>query len=178
MLKKNNRQQVLEIFFDNPMPSSGFQLREISRIINLAPLSVKKYLDEFVKEKLIRIEKHRVNDYPLYFANREENFKFYKKTNNIKKIYESGLLDHIYDKSLPDVIYLFGSYSLGEDLATSDIDLYVQSKEKKIDLKKFEKILKRKINIFFDDNFNNLSKNLRNNIINGIKLRGYLKIWN
>ena len=43
--------------------------------------------------------------------------------------------------------------------------------------KLFEKKLNRKINIFFSDNFNKLSKELRNNIINGIILKGYLKVF-
>jgi hypothetical protein len=51
------------------------------------------------------------------------------------------------------------------------------AKEEKIDLDKFEKILNRKINLFFSEDFSRLSKELRNNIINGVILKGYLKVF-
>ena len=78
---------------------------------------------------------------------------------------------------MPDTIVLFGSASKGEDIQTSDVDIYVQSSEKKINLETYEKHLNRKINLFFEENFLKLSKELKNNIINGIKLSGYLKIY-
>ena len=46
---------------------------------------------------------------------------------------------------MPDAIILFGSSSKGEDIKESDIDLYLQSEEKKISPDKFEKKLKRRI---------------------------------
>ena len=48
--------------------------------------------------------------------------------------------------------------------------------EKKVNLTRFEKNLKHNINILFEDNINKLSNELFNNIINGIKLHGYLKL--
>lgn len=178
MLKKDNVYRVLEIFFDDPLPEGiGFQLREISRKICLAPKSVKLYLQELVKENLIIQKKHRIHKYPVYYANRDSDyFKFLKRLDIIKKIKESGLLSYLADICMPDVIVLFGSASKGEDIKESDIDLYLMSEEKKIDLKKYEKIIDRKINIFFDPNFNKLSKELKNNIINGDRLNGYLRV--
>ena len=71
MLKKDNNQKVLDVFFDDPLPSGiGFQLREISRKINLAPKSVKIYLEELEKENLVVKKKHRIHQYPIYYANR------------------------------------------------------------------------------------------------------------
>ncbi len=178
MLKKDNRDKVLSIFFEDPLPKGiGFQLREISRKISLAPKSVKLYLDEFEKAKLIRKEKHRIHNYPVYYANREDNyFKFLKRLDIQRRIRESGLLDYLQDVCMPDVIVLFGSASKGEDTKESDIDLYLQCKEKKLDLSKYEKELKRKINILFKINFNKLSDELKSNITNGDKLKGYLRV--
>ncbi len=177
MLKKDNRTKLLEVFFDNPIPEGiGFQLRELSRTIELAPKSVKIYLEELENENLILKKEHRIHKYPIYYANRDnEYFRFLKKLNLIKRIKEIGLLDFLYNKCMPDTIILFGSASKGEDIKTSDIDIYMQSKEKELNLKKYEKELKRKINLFFETNFNKLSKELKNNIINGDKLRGYLR---
>ena len=178
MLKKDNIYRVLEVFFNNPLPTGiGFQLREISRNITLAPKSVKLYLEELEKENLIIKKEHRIHKYPVYYANRDDNyFRLLKKLNIIIRIKESGLLDYLNEKCIPDVIILFGSASKGEDIKDSDIDLYLQCNEKKLNLSKYEKELKRKINIFFEKNFDKLSEELKQNIINGDKLKGYLRI--
>ena len=42
--------------------------------------------------------------------------------------------------------------------------------------KKFEKELNRKINVFFEENFDKLSKELKQNVINGYKLNGFLRV--
>jgi predicted nucleotidyltransferase len=179
MLQKDNRYNILSIFFEDPSPKGiGFQLREISRKTKIAPPSVKKYLNELEKEGLIIKGKHRIHEYPIYYANRDnEYFKFLKKLDIIQKIKEYGLLEYLNDKCIPDSIILFGSASKGEDLKDSDLDLFLLCKEKKLDLIKYEKQLNRKINLFFSENFNKLSKELKNNIINGVILKGYLKVF-
>lgn len=164
---------------EDPLPKGiGFQLREISRRINLAPTSVKNYLNELEKEGLIKKDTHRIHNYPVYSANRDnENFRFLKRLDTIMLIKEYGLLDYLENSCMPDVIILFGSASKGEDLKDSDLDIFVLCKEKKLDLKKYQNKLSRKINIFFSDDFNKLSKELRNNLINGTILKGYLKVF-
>ena len=71
----------MKVFFDDPNPKgAGFQLREISRLIHLAPVSVSRYLDELSKEEYIIKSKHRIHNYPVYWANRaSEKFRFLKK---------------------------------------------------------------------------------------------------
>jgi len=179
MWKDYNKYKILKVFFDDPLPEGiGFQLREISRKINLAPKSVSIYLKKLESEGFIVKKKHRIHNYPVYYANRDsELFKFYKKLDIIYSIKEAGLLNYLYENLMPDAIILFGSASRGDDVKDSDIDIFIQSREKKLNLDKFEKELKRKINVFFESNFNKLSRELKNNIINGIILRGYLKVF-
>ena len=78
---------------------------------------------------------------------------------------------------MPDVIILFGSASKGEDVEGSDVDLFLICKDKKLNLKKYEEKIRRSINIFFSNDFNKLSEELRHNIINGVVLKGYLKVF-
>ncbi|MBI2667022.1 nucleotidyltransferase domain-containing protein [Candidatus Woesearchaeota archaeon] len=179
MLLKDNRSRILRIFFDDPLPAGiGFQLREISRKVQVAPPSVKKYLKELEMEGLIFKKKHRIQGYPVYYANRDNDiFKFTKKIDLLARIKASGLLDHLWDQCLPEVIILFGSASRGEDLKESDIDIFIQSSEVKLHLEKYEKDLQRKINVFFSKEFYQLSKELKNNLLNGVILKGYLKVF-
>ena len=84
------------------------------------------------------------------------------------------------EKYFNPVIILFGSYSRGEDTEESDIDLYIEtpSKIKDACLGPFENKLKRNIQIFNYNNMNNIrGPELKNNIINGIKLNGELEIF-
>ena len=103
--------------------------------------------------------------------------QFLKKINTLKEIKESSLLDYLNDNLMPNLIILFGSASKGEDLEDSDIDLFIECSDKKLDLSKFETKLHRKINLFLSKDFNKLSKELKNNLINGIILKGYLKVY-
>jgi predicted nucleotidyltransferase len=184
MLRKDNRYKILRVFFDNPNPKGvGFQLREISRKVNIAPPSVKKYLDELSKEEgygypLIIKGEHRVHRYPVYMANRaSEYFRFLKKIDMITRLYESRILQYLYEKCIPGAIVLFGSASKGEDLEDSDVDLFLLCKERKLDIGRYEDCLKRRISVLFEENFNKLSKELKNNILNGVILQGYLKVF-
>jgi predicted nucleotidyltransferase len=179
MWENYNKYKVMKVFFYNPLPKGiGFQLREISRKIKLAPKSVSIYLKALEKEGLILKGKHRFLNYPIYYANRDsEMFKLYKKLDMIVSMKETGLLDYLYDNLMPEVIILFGSASKGEDTAESDVDLFVQSRETKLELKKFESLLNRRISIFFSKDFKSLSKELKNNVLNGVILKGYLKVF-
>jgi predicted nucleotidyltransferase len=174
MLSDYNTWKVLGCFFNDPLKEFG--LRELSRISKIAPKSVKNYLKKFLSKKII-IEK-KINKIPVYFANREnKDFIFYKKISNMNIINESGIIDYIYDSCLPDAIILFGSFSRGEDIKDSDIDIYVQSKEKILMLENYEKLIKKRINVLFSSTFDKLSNELKNNLINGKILKGYLKVF-
>lgn len=174
MIQRYSRYRILREFFD--FPRKNFQIREISRRTKITQPSVTNHLKVLEKEKLIIKEKKGI--YPSFKGNRDnELFKLYKKTDLLLGIYQCGLLDYIFDSCVPDVIILFGSASRGEDTEESDIDFFVQAPERKLNLEKYEKILNREINLFFEENFSRLSKELRNNILNGIILKGYIKVF-
>lgn len=177
MLQNYNKWRVLAAFFEDPLAEGGYQLRELGRKAKLAPTSVRNYLKELKADGLVTVAKSR-HGFPVYVANIEgEAYRFYKKTHNLTAIFESGLLDYIQDACMPDVVVLFGSAAKGEDIKGSDIDLYVQCRERKLGLQKFEKAIGKKVNVFFSEDFSRLSNELKNNIINGIKLKGYLKVF-
>ena len=174
MLQKYTRYIILREFFD--YPTKFFQMREISRRTKISQPSVLNHLRELVKEGLVLKEKKSV--YPTYRANREnEWFRHYKKIDILLRIKDISLLDYLYDNTMPNVIILFGSASKGEDIESSDIDLFIQAPQKKLDLQRYERKINRKINLFFEEDFSKLSNELKNNILNGIILKGYLKFF-
>lgn len=168
--------RTLEPFFIKP--SKGHYLADISRQIKLAHTSVKKNLEKLSKFGMIAesTEKKGKRAFPIYRANANTKlFRTYKMIYNISSILESGLVDFIAQKLMPKSIVLFGSYRRGEDTESSDIDLFAECNKEELNLKAFEKKLGRKIGLHFNENFTSYSKELKNNIINGIVLEGFLE---
>lgn len=170
MVQKNTPSlfRVAEVFFKEP--TEMHFIKEISRKISLAPTSVRNIIKYLAKNRLILKKKSKPFD--GYIANREnEDFIFYKKVYNLYSL--KDLINEIANKMYPSAIVLFGSYSRGEDVLSSDIDLFIISKvEKEMNLLSFEKTLKRKINVLVIDKFEKLDELIRKKIKNGIVLYG------
>lgn len=174
MLEKYNRYRVLKLFLDSP--TDEFRLREISRITKISSPSVVNYLKEFEKERLIKkIEKRGV---PFYKSERDNSqFIANKKISIFFELNNCGLIDFLWEKVSPEAIVLYGSFAKGESIENSDIDLFVLGPEKNLDLRDFEKQLNKKIHLLFKKSFKEIPNELKNNIINGVILKGYLRAF-
>lgn len=172
MLNKYNKYKLLKVFLDSPTES--FRLRELSRMSNLAPLSVSNYLKEFEKEGLTK--KYIKREIPFYVAERDnENFVLYKKLSIINELNTSGLVNYLWGTLAPEALILYGSFAKGESTEESDVDIFVIGKETKIDLEKYSKILNKEIHLMFKKDPKDIPNELKNNLINGIILKGYFK---
>tara|TARA_Y100000310_G_scaffold336419_1_gene420919 strand:+ start:2657 stop:3172 length:516 start_codon:yes stop_codon:yes gene_type:complete len=163
------------IFFKEP--TKQHYLKEISRKTGIAHTSTKQHLKQLIKLEIINKtkEKRGKRYFPLYKANfNEEIFRKYKRFYNIYSIEQSSLIEYLIKKLTPYCIVLFGSYQRGEDIEDSDIDIFIETEEEKLDFKKYEKILNRKIQIHFKKSFKDYHKGLKINIANGIVLHGHL----
>ena len=175
MIKKSNKDKILELFFNKP--TYGFSLRELERFSKIGLPSVTNYVKILIQEGFVKSKKFK--KYFLFYANREnKNFKIYKIFHNKKILYDSGLIDFLNIELSYPLIILFGSTSKGDDIESSDIDLFIGSPEKNINLIKFEKIIGKKIQIFMHKNIKSVKNNhLMNNILNGIIIEGFLEVF-
>ncbi|MBT7903748.1 HTH domain-containing protein [Candidatus Woesearchaeota archaeon] len=170
---KNNQYKILEKFIE--LPTKEFSIRGIARELKISHATVLNHIKKL--QKLNFIIKKEETLYPTFYANTENSqFKFYKKNYLVFKLIKSGLIEFIQKETLAFSIVLFGSGAKGTFNSKSDIDVFVESKQKNLNLSKYEKKLKHKINMLFETNINQLSKELRNNIINGVILSGFIKI--
>src|SRR3989344_5793018 len=146
--------KVADVFFKEP--SQIHFIKEISRKIDLAPTSVRTHIETLRKEKIIMEKEGK--PFSGWIANRDfDDFLFNKKIFNLLSL--KNLISELKNNYYPSMILLFGSYSRGEDLENSDIDLLIITKSKKdIDLRKFEKEMARKINLSLIDNVHQLDK--------------------
>jgi len=164
-------EKIKGLFFENP--SQEFYLRQIAKLTKIPKTSAARELEKLQKSGLVL--RKRSKPFDRYIANTENPmYRFYKKNFIIEKIQLSGLVDYVVKESHPKAIVLFGSCAKGEYTSNSDIDLFVISPEAALDLEKFK--LKHKINLFFEPDILKISKELRQNVINGVILFGMIKI--
>ena len=163
---------ILELFFEEP--NKICQIREIARLTKTPKSTVSRRIKELIKMRIITKKKDNIVGYIANESN--PHYRIYKKINFLEKVYRSGLVGYLEDKFYPKCVILFGSFSKGEYNKQSDIDVFIQATEKEYELKKFERKLKHAVNLFFEEEISKLSSELFNNVINGTKLSGYIKI--
>lgn len=158
----------------------NLNLRGIAKQLKKSPTAVSNALKDLEKENLVKVKKAETMNLLSIELNRDnQNAINMKRVENLKMIYESGLLEFLQDSFPGTTIILFGSYSRGNDVyglneeQRSDIDIVVVgTKGKEIKLTEFIKKLERVILINFYPSFKGIHKHLRDSILNGILLSG------
>jgi len=171
-MSTKNLDKVLGILFDSP--TRVFHIRELSRITGLNPNTVINIVKVLCKENIIRkIEKTHVVEISLNLSNSYTINK--KRIFNIERIYSSGIIDFLVKRYSPSSISVLGSYSKGEDIEKSDIDIAViTNRKEQADLEDYEKKLGRKIHLLLLDK-REISEEFFNNLINGVILYGVIR---
>lgn len=138
--------------------------------------TVKKYLRDLAKFDLIK--EHKDLNIPTYEANyRSKYFLNIKREKMLNDIFVSGLPNYLNMKLGETPCILFGSCVRGDYYEDSDMDLFIQSRKIKLDLGQFERKLKRKINLFFEEKWQNLNEGMKTGLLNdGIAINGRLKL--
>jgi len=172
----NLQQEILRLLF----VKAGISLnqRQIANFLEVSPPAVMKALPHMEKESLIKIQQDKGTKRWSIESNRNNHKVMQlKRADNLKLIYETGLADFLEKEFAGAAIILFGSYSRGEDIINSDIDIAVIGrKDKQIGLTKYEKELERQIKINFYDSFKSIHKHLKENLCNGIILAGGVEL--
>jgi predicted nucleotidyltransferase len=152
--------------------------RTISKMLNVSATAIAKSIFLLEKERLIKIEKNKkMNLVSIKLNNDNPKVMELKRVENLKLFYESGLNDSLEENFPGTTIILFGSYSRGDDTINSDIDIaIINTKEKKLELDKYETLLERKIYLHFYRSFKDINKELKENIFNGIILAGSIEL--
>lgn len=172
MYQQFNKYKILQVFFD--FPNKKFQLRQLSRITKISLPSIKKYVEDLVKQDLISEVKGGV--YKGYKSCFSQQYKILKRNDLLLRLNESGLIKEIQTMFTPNCIILYGSAVQGTDDERGDVDIFVQSTKKELDTSKYEKKIKRTINILYEPNIQKIDNSLKNTLSNGIVLHGFLKV--
>ena len=160
----------LESFFKDNYRK--IHVREYAKILKISPPTASKILENYFKEQLLKKEIDK--QYYYYSANRD-SYIF----RDLQRIYWKEqlkeLIRTIREDCLTPTIILFGSTAKAEIKKDSDIDITILTVSKiNIDLDRFEKKLKKKIQLFHFNNIDEVSEELKHNILNGYILEGTL----
>ena len=169
------KKRIAEFFFANS--TQRLRVRQIEREVKVPLPSAIRYAKELEKQGILKSTiVAKVKLYSAYRASK--SFLLEKKMFNISILYSSGLLDYLTAEYGNPNIIVFGSYAKGEDIEKSDIDLYVETAKKVERLGTFEKKLGKKIQVFQYKNISFVeSKELANNILNGVILNGFIEVF-
>ena len=172
----NLQEDILRFFFIKC--GMKYNQNQIAKQLNVSSPAIMKSLPKLVEENLIT-QKQETDSNRLVIELNRDNPKVIqlKQVDNLKQLYETEIIELLEHEFAGATIILFGSFSKGEDTITSDIDLaIIGRKEKDINLQKYEQLFERKISLNFYESFNNIHKNLKENILNGITLSGGIEL--
>lgn len=168
--------EILKYLFKNM--GKKVNQRMIALELKISPTAVANSIKNLEKEQLIEAKKDKTSQtFEIRLNTNNPKVFFKKRIENLNSIYESELAEFLFGEFPGTIIILFGSYAFGEDNFESDIDIaIIGDKQKKLDLTKFEKLLGRKIILQFYPNFDSMHKNLKESILNGVILKGSVKL--
>ena len=158
-------------------------IRELARLTKLHPTTVTTAVDKLVNGSIL-LKRHNseVNrTYVQFAANLKA--KNQRVRINITRLIESGLIDALNEQYAFPTIFLFGSIAKGENHSTSDVDLFIIANDtSNFDVTMYETKLGYPIQMFVhtQSEFKKLcetSPQLINNVLNGIKLDGYVEVF-
>jgi predicted nucleotidyltransferase len=176
MITKDIKTKIREYFFLNP--TTKLRVRQIERVVKVPLPSAIRYTKELVANGILKITE--IAGIKLFSADRKSTqFLLEKKLFNIKNLFDQSLVSYLINEFSNPTIVVFGSYIKGEDIESSDIDLYIETpSKKKVVLNKFEKKLQRNIQLFKHKKITEIkNKNLINNILNGLTINGFLEAY-
>jgi predicted nucleotidyltransferase len=169
--KKNN---LLKLFYNN---SRQWHFEELLKETHISRPQLARWLKILEDEKIIKKIKNN-NKMPFYIQNfKNTSFKNKKKLYAQNKLLESGLIDYLLSLDKIKVIIIFGSFSRSDWHKESDIDIFLYGSKNNIEIKKYESILNRDIEIFTAKDTKDLKRidRLLPYIISGNFIKGNLQ---
>ncbi|MBW2989649.1 nucleotidyltransferase domain-containing protein [Candidatus Woesearchaeota archaeon] len=188
MLQKKDKSKILffressfkvaELIFN--YPNRTFHIRKLAKETKQSTTAVISAIQDLHRFKIVRVDKTDLATH-IKADTESDAYRFYKRVFNLYRLERYAIIDDIEEEFQAESIILFGSFSRGEDIEESDVDILIitnhEAPEDIADsLAVYEKELNRKINLHILPSLERSSKEFKNAAANGIVLRGYLKV--
>ena len=170
---KSKKDKIIELFFEEPTRQWHFE--EMLKEAKITRSKADSWLKKLIREKMIKRIKEK-NKMPYYVSNYESpEYKNKKRIFALNRLYESGLLNHLYSLRKSKTVILFGSFSRSDWYRNSDVDIFIYGDEEGLKIMNYELKLHRNIQLFICRDNNELAKlgpGLIRNIIKGDLIKG------
>ena len=151
-------EKIKELFFEETLRHWHFE--EVVKAAGMSRERVNFYLKQLLKQYFIIKVKPRAK-MPYYIANREyARFRTEKRFSGLNLLEKAGLFEHINTIKEIKTAILFGSFARGDWNKSSDIDLFLYGDDAEFSKVRFEKILKREIQVFSFNDAKEIKKEL------------------
>jgi predicted nucleotidyltransferase len=113
-------------------PYEGFYIREISRDLDMSPMTVKRCLDGLLEDGLV--VKYRLKSNILFKVDLEDpSLRHMKISYNLRRVREWGIVDRILKNGDGVIsVTLYGSYATGTNDGNSDLDILIIASTRKV----------------------------------------------
>ncbi|MBU1321170.1 MAG: nucleotidyltransferase domain-containing protein [Nanoarchaeota archaeon] len=176
MASPSKEQQLLRLILENS-PTKHWHFEEIVKKAKLTRAVANKWLKKYSKEGLLKRIKEK-GKFPYFTAgSNNPAYQSKKKLYALEELYQSGLIPHLNTINAKTII-VFGSMIKGDWYKESDIDIFIYGEPKGIDKQKYEKKLKRSIELHVFETKKDIKAvrtGIINNIINGYLVKGQLQ---
>lgn len=174
MASPSKEQTILTLLLENS-PFKEWHFDEIVGEAKITKSVANKWLKKYVKEGMLKKIK-RKGKFP-FFTTGSNNAVYVSKKRlfALEQLYKGGLIRELISLPQAKTVILFGSLIKGDWYKDSDIDLFVYGKLSGFDKNKYERKLKRHIELHVFETKNDLKQvttGLIKNIINGYIVKG------
>lgn len=146
--------------------------RDIAKHAGVSPMSASNGVTMLASEGLVTIVRIKTTDQVALDLSNHRAVAL-KRAENLTRIALSGLVEACERTAPGSTIILFGSYSFGEDISTSDIDVAIIGRSSvDFDGSRFETELFRPVHVSAFESWMHIDTHLRNSILSGIVLSG------
>jgi predicted nucleotidyltransferase len=132
MLQKRNEFEIIEL-----LRKESLHLREIAKKLRMIPSTVMRILSNLRKENVVDFKvEGRNNKYFLKDTIESQQYLLMTEQYKLLQLINNPLLrrtiQEIRKKTKNELVILFGSYVKGQALKNSDIDVYIETKNRRL----------------------------------------------
>jgi predicted nucleotidyltransferase len=172
--KENN---VLKLILENS-PTRQWHFEEIVKQARVTRAVANKWLRKYCEEGLLRRIKESKR-FPYFTAgSNNPAYQAKKRLYALEQLYQSGLIVQLINLKNAKVIIIFGSMAKGDWYKDSDIDIFIYGSPKGLEKEKYEKKLKKSIELHVFESKKEIKEvktGLMSNVVNGYIIKGQIQ---
>ena len=177
MASESKENNILKLILENS-PTRQWHFEDVVKQTKVTRAVANKWLRKYCEEELLKRVKENKR-FPYFTAgSNNPAYQAKKRIYALEQLYQSGLIAQLISLKNAKTIILFGSIAKGDWYKNSDIDIFIYGNPKGFEKEKYEKKLKKSIELHVFESkkeIREVKTGLINNVINGYLIKGQLQ---